>query len=50
MTKVLWPQFQAMLRLFAAAWVEADNEILVSWLGAEEASAALSVEEREDAP
>ena len=47
--KVLWPQFQAMVQVFAAARVEVDNEILVSWLGAGEASATLCVEEQDDA-
>jgi hypothetical protein len=48
-TKVLWPQFQAMLKVFAEANVEVANEILVGWLGAEEASATLSVEEQDEA-
>ena len=48
-TKVLWPQFQAMLKVFVAARAEVDNEILVEWLGREEASATISVEERDDA-
>jgi hypothetical protein len=45
MTKILWPQFQAMMRVFAAANVRTANEILVDWLGAEEATTMLSVEE-----
>jgi len=48
-TKVLWPQFQAMLKVFAEANVEVANEILVGWLGAEEASTTLSVEELDEA-
>lgn len=47
-TKVLWPQFQAMLQVFATARAEVDKEILASWLGAEEASATLSIEERDE--
>jgi hypothetical protein len=49
MTKVLWPQFQAMMQVFAEAKAGVDKEILVDWLGVDEASAALSVEERDDA-
>jgi hypothetical protein len=47
-TKVLWPQFQAMMQVFAEAKAEVDKEILVNWLGAEEATAPLSVEERDE--
>jgi hypothetical protein len=47
-TKVLWPQFQETMKVFAAARAETDNAILASWLGAEEASATLSIEERDE--
>lgn len=47
-TKVLWPQFQEMMKVFATARAETDKEILASWLGAEEASATLSIEERDE--
>ncbi len=49
-TKVLWLQFQETMRVFAAARTELDNEILVNWLGNEEASVMLITEEHDELP
>ena len=45
MTKVLWPQLQAMARVFAAAKADVANEIVDSWLGKEGADEVLTLEE-----
>jgi hypothetical protein len=45
MSKILWPQTQAMMLVFARANVQLANNILGAWLGKEEATKMLTVEE-----
>ena len=44
-SRVLWPQFQAMARVFAAAKIRCTDEIVLDWVGKEAADEVLVIDE-----